>query len=667
VSASGNELVELRNQQLWVNGKLLPLISGEVQFFRMDCQVWETTLLNLKKLRIPIVSTYLSWRRFEPFEGEFDFEGRTDPRLDLLAFIDLCIKHGLYLNVKPGPWICAEEKNGGYPDWLVEKSSLQVLDSNDHVVMGYNYPFQSPIPSYLHPDYLNAVERWMKAVDAKIKPFLYPKGPIILMQLDNEPCYTFHDAFFESDYNPVNTGENGYYQRWLKDRYSSIDVLNQAHGRLYQGFDQIQAPRSLEDIDSHFSAYLDWAIFKEDLLCRHVDQMGKFHCQNGVNGPMFTINYNLHPQLSTPNNWSKLEQVSGIGGFDYYPNLPMNWPDFVTMVLAVQYSLRVNQLPWSPEIMTGIWQFEGQENESGKIAPEAFRYLYLTCLAFGLKGLNFYMLADRDNWIDSPIDADGQLTRYAQAVEPVVKLMRLVPGFFEMNTEQPCGVLFNHRDARAAFIVNQDSNQERKNAYSRPYNAFLKMYELLLRANINPALEDLDVCDLDPVRRPFLVAFLHPKTQTELLEALEVYVDQGGTLILVTDCIAAVNGLVEQCLQPAQQGLGKRVAFHGQGKYLFLEGDAELQDLPQILQENGLRLPVAADNPEILTVLRTNESASLLFVINPGSEPQKTKVNVPGNWTFTELFPSLAEPSAQTGKAIELSARSIRVFMQDLG
>ncbi|HTP58054.1 MAG TPA: beta-galactosidase, partial [Spirochaetia bacterium] len=216
----------IKNGALVVNGARVPILSGEIQFFRMPPETWDTALEGLKAAGLPMVSTYLSWRRFSLGRDRYDLDGRTDPRLDVRRFLDLCRKHGLLVTMKPGPWICAEEANGGYPDWLVEMKDLQVLDAAGNPVQGYNPSFRSPIPSYLHPMYLDAVGTWFREVDKVIKPYAYPQGPIILVQVDNEPSMTFHDTLLESDYNPINVGEDGLYNRWLKEKYRTIADLN---------------------------------------------------------------------------------------------------------------------------------------------------------------------------------------------------------------------------------------------------------------------------------------------------------------------------------------------------------------------------------------------------------------------------------------------------------
>ena len=56
--------------------------------------------------------------------------------------------------------------------------------------------------------------------------YFHPQGPILLVQLDNEPSMTFHDRLLESDYNAVNLL---LYHGWLKDEYGTIENLNLSH------------------------------------------------------------------------------------------------------------------------------------------------------------------------------------------------------------------------------------------------------------------------------------------------------------------------------------------------------------------------------------------------------------------------------------------------------
>ena len=64
------------------------------------------------------VETYIPWALHEPQEGQFQAEGM----LDFEAYFKLVEEMGLYLIVRPTPYICAEFDFGGLPAWLFEIS-----------------------------------------------------------------------------------------------------------------------------------------------------------------------------------------------------------------------------------------------------------------------------------------------------------------------------------------------------------------------------------------------------------------------------------------------------------------------------------------------------------------------------------------------------------------
>jgi len=233
--------VILRDNGLLLNGEKVLLFSGEIHFWRIAPQYWEKCLSQLKKAGLEIVATYVSWRSHSISPQENDLTGKTDSRLNLPRFLELCAKLKIWVHLKPGPWICAEEQNGGYPEWLLEKEEILARDNQGSLVKGYP-PFFHYVPSYLYPQYLSYVRKWIRDIDLCIKGFCYPKGPIVLIQLDNEPSMAFQDQIFASDYNQVNIG---LYQQWLEEKYSSIEKLNSVCGTDYIEFSDIELPFKL--------------------------------------------------------------------------------------------------------------------------------------------------------------------------------------------------------------------------------------------------------------------------------------------------------------------------------------------------------------------------------------------------------------------------------------
>ena len=149
--------------QFLLDGKPFTIISGTIHYFRVVPEYWEDRLKKLKACGFNTVETYTCWNMHERKEGEFDFTGI----LDIARFIRTAQELGLYVILRPGPYICAELEFGGLPSWLLKYNDIK-LRCND-------------------PLYLSKVERYYKALFQQLKPYFAGNGGNILMvQIENE-------------------------------------------------------------------------------------------------------------------------------------------------------------------------------------------------------------------------------------------------------------------------------------------------------------------------------------------------------------------------------------------------------------------------------------------------------------------------------------------------
>lgn len=102
-------------------------VMGEYHFVRANRKDWHKELCKIRAGGINIISTYMFWIYHEEIEGEFDFSGDRDVR----AFVEECQKVGLDVILRIGPYAHGECRNGGFPDWLMEKPyKLRCNDEN---------------------------------------------------------------------------------------------------------------------------------------------------------------------------------------------------------------------------------------------------------------------------------------------------------------------------------------------------------------------------------------------------------------------------------------------------------------------------------------------------------------------------------------------------------
>lgn len=99
------------------NGKPWFPVMGEMHYSRYRKEWWEESLRKIKAGGVSVVSAYVIWIHHEEEENVFDFEGCRD----IGTFVRLCRKVGLSVFLRIGPFVHGEVRNGGFPDWIIER------------------------------------------------------------------------------------------------------------------------------------------------------------------------------------------------------------------------------------------------------------------------------------------------------------------------------------------------------------------------------------------------------------------------------------------------------------------------------------------------------------------------------------------------------------------
>ena len=160
-----------------IDGEDVFLFSGAFHYFRVPRPLWPDRFRKLKAAGFNCVETYVPWNWHERgMPRSLADESCIDLR-PLEAFLDMAEEYGLYVIVRPGPYICAEWSGGGYPQWLMRKRPAHTLhevwlQSND-------------------PEYLRWTGHWLKAVCRVVAPRQHTRRPsggkgVILFQIENE-------------------------------------------------------------------------------------------------------------------------------------------------------------------------------------------------------------------------------------------------------------------------------------------------------------------------------------------------------------------------------------------------------------------------------------------------------------------------------------------------
>ena len=146
-----------------LNGEPFIVKAAEVHYPRIPRPYWEHRIQMCKALGMNAVCIYIFWNIHEQKEGQVDFTGNND----VAEFCRLAQKNGLYVIVRPGPYVCAEWEMGGLPWWLLKKKDIRLRERD--------------------PYFMERVKIFEEKVGEQLKPLTIQNGgPIIMIQVENE-------------------------------------------------------------------------------------------------------------------------------------------------------------------------------------------------------------------------------------------------------------------------------------------------------------------------------------------------------------------------------------------------------------------------------------------------------------------------------------------------
>eukprot|EP00040_Diaphanoeca_grandis_P031845 m.191403 g.191403 ORF g.191403 m.191403 type:complete len:783 (+) comp32431_c0_seq1:96-2444(+) len=157
--------VTFDQRSLKINGAPTLFVSGAIHPPRGTPAMWQTWFRLAKANGLNMIQVYIFWNFHEPTEGALDFSGRGN----LTLFMQGAQEAGLFVNLRIGPYVCAEWTYGGIPAWLGQKPGVAFRQSN-------------PVWQPAMEKFFNLIIDMM----AKGNFFATQGGPIVLTQVENE-------------------------------------------------------------------------------------------------------------------------------------------------------------------------------------------------------------------------------------------------------------------------------------------------------------------------------------------------------------------------------------------------------------------------------------------------------------------------------------------------
>lgn len=152
-----------RGEHFLLDGKPFQIIAGDMHYARVPREYWRDRMRKMKAMGLNTLTTYVFWNLHEPRPGRFDFAGN----LDIAAYVRTAREEGLWVIVRPGPYVCSEWEFGGFPSWLLKEPDVKVRTAD--------------------PRFLKAAADYMREVGRQLAPLQITRGgPVIMVQVENE-------------------------------------------------------------------------------------------------------------------------------------------------------------------------------------------------------------------------------------------------------------------------------------------------------------------------------------------------------------------------------------------------------------------------------------------------------------------------------------------------
>src|SRR5579863_669159 len=149
-------------EQFLLDGQPFLIRSGEMHYPRVPRPYWRDRMRKMRAMGLNTLCTYVFWNLHEPRQGAFDFTGN----LDLAEYLRTAQGEGLFVLLRPGPYICTEWDFGGLPSWLLA-TDMKVRSAD--------------------PKFLTAAARYMGRVGKEAAALqVHRGGPVLMVQVENE-------------------------------------------------------------------------------------------------------------------------------------------------------------------------------------------------------------------------------------------------------------------------------------------------------------------------------------------------------------------------------------------------------------------------------------------------------------------------------------------------
>lgn len=458
--------------------------------WQIDAEMMQEAGINAVRL------AEFAWIKMEPIEGVYDFSW-------LDKAIDILHNHGIS--------VILGTPTGSMPAWVALKYPDTVATDRN----GHKIPYgarKDNCPSSL--SYRLLSQRITRAMAEH-----YRNNPAVIgWQTDNEfgepNCY-------------CDTCKAAWHD-WLKERFGSIDKLNESWGTVfwshsYRSFDEVPLPRR---IPSNPSLELDYMRFYSDQVVSFQKE------QIDILREVCPHQFITHNFMGFYDNldYYKLANDLDFVSWDYYYNYGSTWDDRMASYRRgsashdLMRSLKHKNF-WIMETSAGP---TGASIYDRNLRPKEMRRMNYQAVAHGADGLMWFRWRTsrygQEQYWHGLLQHDGQPNRrYREAAQVAYEFQKLAPQIEGSQIKADVAIALSYQD-RWAFRIQPNSN-----AFNY-VDHMMRYYKALVKQGINIDFVNLDVDDISSYKL-LIVPTAYIMTD-QIADKLDDFARNGGTVVL---------------------------------------------------------------------------------------------------------------------------------------
>jgi len=478
-----------------------------VQYYRAPTPLpkdWEDDLRAIKQLGFNTIQLRPQWRWHERIRGQFFWD-------DLDRLFDLCEQHGLRVIFK----FMLETA----PAWLFRAHHCERVDNDGQKILPYAngaYYVGGWWPCFDHPKVREEANRFIASAVERYQE----RKSLLVWNVWNEPrSRPMGDCCCEES--------RQCYRAWLRDRYGTIEGLNEFFGKAWGSFDEVDPPVGIEDYAEMY-LFRQWAAHSVmDRVAWVKGRIAALDQAHPIMAHAGTCSVRQRVLDDISDDWLNSRQVDFYGCSFIIDENRVN--DLAEAALTVDWIRSNSSYYWVQEL------YAHSPYYSETIAPENIRLWVWTALAHGAKGINYWQYKDERFGNESNayglVRADGEMTDRAREAGRMARVIRENAGLFRQFQPEPARIALVY-DVRSDLVSHIEERRHLPHLTGEyTYKDCIRgAYSLFWRLNL--PVDWVSAHELERISGYRLVYLPAPiVVDPSMAQRLAEFVEQGGVLI----------------------------------------------------------------------------------------------------------------------------------------